>query len=169
MACCREVAVLRSFSDFLSRTAACDRLVRRYVVGRRSARDVVDGLKALYAQQRHAECVTLLRMAFDALQPVPTLLWLWACEHLGVLDLDTIRTMLRMCAVCTRYDKHLRCKSRELYARPEGLVALLHECHRLPGWATDAVRNGLKHYNSLDEPACTTTACTTCTTSCTPA
>lgn len=148
MACCREVAVLRSLVDNVARSRACDRLLRRYVTGRRTASDVVDGLRALYAQNRRTECSALLTGAFSAVQPVPTVLWLWACGHPDALHLDTVRYMLRLGTVCPRLDKHLRAHRQSLAEQPEGLVALLAEHRRMAPWAVDAARRGMAMYGA---------------------
>lgn len=148
MTCCREVAVLRSLVDNVARSRACDRLLRRYVTGRRAAADVVDGLQALYSQNRRSECSSLLTGAFSAVQPVPTVLWLWACSHPDALHVDVVRYMLRLGTTSPRLDKHLRTHRHKLAQEPEGLVALLAEHRRMAPWGVDAAARGMAMYGA---------------------
>lgn len=146
-AACREVQVLRTLGgDGVAAGRAADRLVRKYVTGRRSACDVVHGLRALLSRNARAAAGELAHSALVAVHPVPTLLWAWTCEHAVLLDVDTVRYMLRLAAVNPRYAKHVRRHRAAVATSPEGLVALLHESHRLPDWAGDAVRDGLAHF-----------------------
>lgn len=132
---CREVEALRLLGPSLARARAADKLVRRYCDGRRCASDVVDALSALDAQNRHAECSLLLVEAFRAVQPIPTVLWLWACGRLAVLGVDALRFMLRLASISPRHRKHLWPHRDALKDTPDGMVALLHESQAFPDWA----------------------------------
>lgn len=130
---CKEAQVLRSLlPDSHARTRALDKLVRRYAEGRRTAEHVVQALNALCAQNRI--CSPTVLEAFHAVQPIPTVLWTWACAHHAQLHVDALSFMLRQAAQNRTYQKHLRRVKHALADTPDGMVAVFHEGHRL-GWA----------------------------------
>jgi hypothetical protein len=129
---CAEVQRLRLFTNAAYRADLIDRLARRYASGRRTAADVVDGLRALAAQNRHAELQLLFVDALYAVYPVPLVLWRWAAENASSLGFEALCGMIRVAADS---EPHLRRLRREdLVAAPDGLVALLHERDTLPDW-----------------------------------
>jgi hypothetical protein len=145
-AACREVQVLRTFTPPWTRLYVVHRLVRRYAAGRRSATDVCAALAALDAQRQHEDCGRLLLDAWDAVTPVPTVLWTWACRRADVLGCGVLRRMLRLAAVHARYAAHLRAHRDRLAASVDGVIALVHEAHRHPGWAPQLLRPALRAF-----------------------
>ena len=132
MEACAEVRVLRQFSDAHAKARAVNRLCRRYRRGWRSARQVVLGLDALKAQNEHQLASELVAGALAAVVPVPTVLWTWACRHADTLGVHCLRHVLRLAGTDARYDKHLARHTHRFAKSPDGLVALVHEFHRLP-------------------------------------
>lgn len=135
-----EVRILRGFSSPRRRVMALDRLLRRYVRGRRCASDVLMALDALGAQNRWDECGVTLTWALCAVQPVPRVLFRWGCANVERLGPEAMRCLLR----CAAYDGVCR---RELAGRlavtktPAVVVALLEE-KELPhvgAWARELV------------------------------
>lgn len=143
MACCSEVKHLRTFLPHGVRRKITEKLVLKYERGRRCASQVCLALAALKAQARYDECDDLVAQSLAAVEPVPTVLWIWACANLDALGCTTLRTMLAMCAgtgaEARRYAKHLMPRRADLLKTPDGVVALAHERHRFPEWAPDAL------------------------------
>ncbi len=134
--CCWEVRALRTFCEPRRRQRLHRHLLKKYAYGGRSAADVREALDASLAQGLYLECSALLVGAFDTLQPIPTVLWTWACDHVRYLDMDALRSVLRVSTITPRYRKHLRAARREFFTTtPEAFAALVHERDRLfPDW-----------------------------------
>jgi hypothetical protein len=117
-------------------------LVARYASGHRCVTDVLMALDALAAQRRDLECCRLVADAMHVVRPVPTALWLWACDNPGLLGSSTMRAVLRAAAQDGRLARHLgdRARRRRVASTPDGLAALMHEQHRFPDWAPRLVR-----------------------------
>lgn len=144
MDCCREVMVLRTFVQSATRHRATQRLLTKYAVGRRAAADVADGLAALLAQLQYEEASALLDEALLAVRPVPSVLWDLACRHLESLGQEPLRRMLALTAEDARLDRRLARHRGRLIDSVDGILALLHEAHRLE-WAApllDAAMRG---------------------------
>lgn len=147
---CSEVQQLRTFLSHATRRKVCEKLVVKYERGRRSAAQVCQALDALKAQGRYDECDDVVAQSLAAVEPVPTVLWTWACSNVATLGCTTIRTMLAMCAASTtgaearRYARHLAPRRATLLNTPDGIVALAHERHRFPDWAPDALRTAVR-------------------------
>ena len=139
MGACAEVQVLRAFGPRVAREHAVLKLCRKYGKGRRSAEQVVMGLDALEAQNDAEGVCDLAAGALFAVTPVPTLVWEWLCRHADVLQVHTVRHMLKVAGSDARCEKHMVVHKHKLVASPDGLVALAHECHRL-SWATALAR-----------------------------
>lgn len=141
---CVEVEILRTFSSSCSvRTRVMDKLVRKYRRGRRSARQVVDALQALTSQNRVGDAAYLTAEAIDAVRPVPTVLWAWACRHANLLSVNDLKNLLDLALTESRYRKHL-CKW-VLAQTPEGLVALLYHRESFE-WAPALLEPALRAY-----------------------
>lgn len=147
---CSEVRLLRTFLPRGTRRNVLEKLTLKYARGRRSASDVCLALQALKAQARLEDCDDLVAQAIAAVEPVPTVLWSWACANLDCLGCTTIRSMLAMCAgadaVARRYAKHLVPRKEHLLKTAEGFVALVHERHRFPEWAPELLRSATRQW-----------------------
>ena len=147
---CSEVQLLRTFLPRGTRRKVLEKMALKYERGRRSASDVCMALRALKAQARLEECDDLVAQAIAAVEPVPTVLWSWACANLDCLGCTTIRSMLAMCtgagAAARRYAKHLMPRKAELVKTADGFVALVHERHRFPEWAPDLLRSATRQW-----------------------
>ena len=137
---CKEVQALRLLvgSDNPVKALAVGRLVRKYATGRRSCVDVCQGLDALKAQHQPHHLHTLVVNCLEVVEPVPSCLWVWCCANAGLLPCSVLRHMLTIAAESPRYFRHLAAHLPGLLATPDGVVAALHELHRLPQIA-DAV------------------------------
>lgn len=144
MAVCPEAQILRLFVPQCVRDRAVRKLVRRYKDGRRSASDVCQALTAMAAQMHWEHCGRLLLDALDAVHPVPTVLWLWACRHVHVLGCGVVRHMLRLAAARTRFETHLKPYIPKMAESIDGTVALIHEAHRFPDWAPPVLRAAIR-------------------------
>ncbi len=156
MGACAEVQVLRAFGPRAAREHAALKLCRKYAKGRRSAEQVVMGLEALKARNDDEGVCDLLAAALFVVTPVPTLVWEWACRHADLLQVHTLRHMLKVAGASARCEKHLLAHKDRLVASPDGLVALAHECHRLawgPDLARPAIANLLSRLPPRDRPA----------------
>lgn len=99
-------------------------------------------LEALASLNRQLECCHLVAEALHVVRPVPTALWVWACDHPRLLGSSTLRAVLREAAADRRLGRHLEDARRRdrLASTPDGLAALMHEQHLFPGWAPELVR-----------------------------
>jgi hypothetical protein len=147
---CAEVRVLRSFVPPWRRHKAINALVRRYASGRRDAWDVCEGLAALLGQGRVDDCGWLLMDAMDAVRPVPTVLWTWACRHADLLGFVPAQKVLRIAALSPRYERHLVAHKDALTRSVDGVVALIHEAWRFPAWAPETLRPALRRFLAVD-------------------
>ena len=85
-----------------------------------------------------------------------SLVWEWACRNAAVLQVHTIRHMLKVAGASPRCEKHLLAHKHHLVATPDGLVALAHECHRLawaPALARPAIADLLTRLPGSTRPA----------------
>lgn len=136
---CREVLALRTFAPAEERQRTSRRLLRKYIDGRRSAADLVQGLAALLAQLQHREASRLLGQALDGVRPVPTLLWDWACRHLRWQTTHTLHRMLYLSTTDRRLARRLEPVRDRVADTLEGVLALLNESHRIE-WVRPLLR-----------------------------
>lgn len=132
MPACPEAQVLRTFCPPAVREHAIVILVRWYTAGRRAARDVVDGLDACKAQQRHDECSQLWHDAAAAVRPVPMLLCAWACANVSLLGVAPLRALVRLAAADAGVARMLEPAADRLLRTPCGLAACLYDGKDLP-------------------------------------
>lgn len=126
--------MLRTFAPAATRHRATQRLLVKYVDGRRAAADVVDGLAALMAQLRHDEASTLVHESMLAVRPVPSVLWDFACRQLPVLKAEAVRQMLDLVHDGGRLERRFVAHRALLADSVEGLLALLRDRDRFE-WA----------------------------------
>lgn len=148
---CREVRVLRDTRPpWHAKAKASMRLLDKYKKGRLEAGQFVMGLKALLAQNYGTAASDLVGHGLLAVEPVPLVLWIWACEHVALLNSPVLRLMLRVAGRREVHDKYLRRRASEVASTPEGLVALAHDAHRVP-WgsklAEDAIRKFVERHD----------------------
>lgn len=146
---CPEVRRLRTFEcTGEAGMATVGKLTKKYKQGRRSAREVVQGLDALVARNETELVRLLATTGLLAVTPVPTVLWVWVCDHARLMGANTLRHVIEVAAVDARCARHLLPRAAALTATPEGLVALAHAAHKLP-WGPELARPAIAAYLEL--------------------
>lgn len=146
--CCREVQTLRGLLNS-NKERAAEKLLKKYISGRRSAHQIVLGLQALRAQNDSNLLCALAADALRALDPPPTVLWDWLCRHADLLGVNILRRMLRIAQRDPRCARHLAIHKGLLATTGDGIVALAHDGHRVPwgpGLAEPAIAALLERY-----------------------